>query len=191
MNVAFFYSSWASSRTGGRALDLRGDGIRESLSRVSGQYGEKVDFDSIFTLVRKAVKSYLGKERVGIGLALSSLPAGLGAFWEVGGNYIVMNRNLIGAMKSMGRSSLEINSLVFVILMHEYLHSLGVLDEAGARELTRRICSNFFPEDHPAYLLSEKDPWQVYPFLMTAPGGRGEEMEIVRQFDTNSTSYIM
>ena len=58
---------------------------------------ERMSYDSIFMIVKKAVKAVTGQERSGLGLALSNLPAGLGAFWQVGGNYIVMNDLLINA----------------------------------------------------------------------------------------------
>ncbi|MEM0141174.1 MAG: hypothetical protein QXN66_03955 [Thermoplasmatales archaeon] len=165
--------------------------IERDLSKLSEGLKDDINYDGVFTLVKKAVKAFLGKERTGLGLALSRLPAELGAFWQVGGNYVIVNKSLIDALRAAGRSQLEINSFVFVILMHEYVHSIGVLDEVGARELTKRICQNLFPVDHPAYIISSKDPWQVYPFLKMVRGGRGESIEFVRHFDTDSASYIM
>ncbi len=131
------------------------------------------------------------KERVGLGLALADLPSQLGAFWEVGGNYIVMNKNLLDALKYANRPRDEINSFIFVILMHEYLHSLGILDEYKARAMTARICATIFEEGHPAYELATKDPWQVYPFLMQVPNGKGENFKIIGNFDSDTVSYIM
>ncbi len=161
------------------------------LSKLSNVPPERIDYNSIFSLVRKAVKSTTNKERVGLGLALADLPAQLGAFWEVGGNYIVMNRNLLDALKFAHRPVEEVNSFVFVILMHEYLHSLGVLDEYKARALTARICAAIFEEGHPAFEMGTKDPWQVYPFLMRVPSGNGENLRIINNFDSDSVSYIM
>jgi hypothetical protein len=161
------------------------------LSKLSNVPPERIDYNSIFSLVRKAVKSTTNKERVGLGLALADLPAQLGAFWEVGGNYIVMNRNLLDALKFAHRPVEEVNSFVFVILMHEYLHSLGVLDEYKARALTARICATIFEEGHPAFEMGTKDPWQVYPFLMRVPSGNGENLRIINNFDSDSVSYIM
>ncbi|MEM0195837.1 MAG: hypothetical protein QXJ24_05940 [Thermoplasmatales archaeon] len=177
-----------------RIKELRDPGmpdIAQDLSDLSRRSNDKVDYDSIFTLVRRAVKAKLGVERSGIGLALSNLPAGLGAFWEVGGNFIVLNKTLVRAMAAAGKSQLEINSFVFVILMHEYLHSIGILDEASTRETTRKLCVSLFPEDHPAYVLGSKDPWQVYPFLLSVPSARGDNIEFVTHFSTDSVPYIM
>ena len=40
----------------------------------------EMDFDNIFSIVKKTVKQVTGKSRAGLGLALSNLPTGLGAF---------------------------------------------------------------------------------------------------------------
>lgn len=165
--------------------------IAASLASLGRSQHDDADYNSIFSLVRKTVRNATGKERVGLGLALADLPTQLGAYWEVGGNYIVMNQNLLISLKAAKKSAQEINSFVFVILMHEYLHSLGVLDETHARMLTAKICSSIFEEDHPAFLLSTRDPWKVYPFLVYSPRvGRGE-MKIVGNFDSDTVSYIM
>lgn len=165
--------------------------IPSKLAKLSEGRDDRTDYDSVFTLVRKAVKSVINKERVGLGLALADLPSQLGAFWEVGGNYIVMNRNLLDALKYARRPSEEINSFVFVILMHEYIHSLGELDEYMAREITAKICATIFEEGHPAFEMATRDPWQVYPFLMQVPNGNGENLRIINNFDSDSVSYIM
>jgi hypothetical protein len=165
--------------------------IPSNLSRLSGGNSSGTDYNSIFSLVRKAVKTALGKERVGLGLALADLPSQLGAFWEVGGNYIVMNKNILDALRYANRPKEEINSFVFVILMHEYLHSLGVLDEYKARTMTARICATIFEEGHPAYEIGTRDPWQVYPFLLQVPSGNGENLKIIGNFDSDTVSYIM
>ncbi|MCL6003278.1 MAG: hypothetical protein M0Z77_06890 [Thermoplasmatales archaeon] len=168
-----------------------GTDIQNELAKLSTVSAPHTDYNSIFSLVRKAVKTFTGKERVGLGLALADLPSQLGAFWEVGGNYIVMNRNLLEALKYANRSKVDVNSYVFVILTHEYLHSLGVLDENMARTITAQICATTFEEGHPAFELGTRDPWQVYPFLAYAPSGKGENLRIISNFDSDSVSYIM
>ncbi len=150
----------------------------------------RMDYDALFMLVKETVRKSLGKERVGIGLALADLPNVLGAFWEVGGNYIVLNENLVRALRVAGKSEEEFNSFVFVILMHEYIHSLGFVDEAETRDLTGKICSSVFPEKHPAFVLGNSDPWEVYPFLKMLPRSGDPSLKFVSKFDSDSTSYI-
>lgn len=149
-----------------------------------------MDYDALFGLVKNSVRNAIGKERVGLGLALADLPNVLGAFWEVGGNYIVLNENLVRAMKVSGKSDEEFNSFVFVILMHEYIHSLGYVDEAETREMTMRICTSIFQPGHPAFTLGNSDPWEVYPFLKFLPRSGDPNLKFVSKFDSDSTSYI-
>ncbi len=193
MNLSFISlgNNWGEYGGLGEFQDKKKREIPESLSSLKGSSYYNTDYNSIFALVRKAVKDATGKERVGLGLALADLPNQLGAYWEVGGNYIVMNQNLLVALKAAKKSVEEINSFVFVILMHEYLHSLGFLDERQARILTAKICAVIFEENHPAYLLGTKDPWQVYPFLAYSPRIGNGEMKIIGNFDSDSVPYIM
>lgn len=149
-----------------------------------------LNYDSIYAMVKSTVKQFTGRERVGIGLALADLPNSLGAFWEVGGNYIVLNDNLVRAVRVSVQSNEEFNSFVYVILMHEYIHSLGFVEENATRKLTQEICSSVFPESHPVYVLANSDPWEVYPFLKMIPRSGDPAIRFVSKFDSESTSYI-
>lgn len=149
------------------------------------------DFDTVFTVVRAAVRKVLGIERPGLGLALSDLPPQLGAYWQVTGNLIVLNEGLVGAMRANARSPLEENAFVFVLLAHEYLHALGYLDEASVRRVTARVAREALGPGHAATRMAEGDLWQQYPFLAHAPVGRGRHFKVVRGFDRASTAnYI-
>ncbi len=151
----------------------------------------KMDYDSIFSIVRKAVRYVLNKERSGLGLMLSDLPPELGAFWEVGGNYIVLNETLVELMRKMARSAREFNSYVFVVLAHEYLHAIGYIDETDVRRVTAAVTNKAMGEDHPAALMASGDMWAMYPFLRLAGDGRGRNTRIVGRFDSESTrTYI-
>lgn len=150
----------------------------------------EMDYDAIFSIVRKAVRYALNRERGGLGLILSDLPSELGAFWEVGGNYIVLNETLVELMRRMARSEREFNSYVFVVLAHEYLHSVGYIDESEVRKVTSMVANRAMGEDHPAAAMASGDMWQMYPFLRLAGGGSGRS-RIVGRFDSESTrSYI-
>ena len=76
-------------------------------SPLSVELDETMDFDDIFSIVKASVKRELGMERSGIGLALADLPNSLGAFWEVGGNYLVINENLVNGFLVSGRPGVE------------------------------------------------------------------------------------
>jgi hypothetical protein len=149
------------------------------------------DYDTVFRVVRGAVHQVLGIERPGLGLGLSDLPPYVGAYWQVTGNLIVLNEGLVAAMRANAQNPLEFNSFVYVILAHEYLHSLGYLDETAVRRVTAHVTRAAFGADHPATRMAEGDLWRLYPFLAYAPGGRGRRLKVVSRFDLSSTqTYI-
>ena len=148
------------------------------------------DFDGVFSIVKKTVKFVTGRERSGLGLALSNLPVTVGAYWQVGGNYIVMNDILIRKMSNIARNRREFNSFVFMILAHEYLHSLGYIEEWTAREMTRKVAEAAFGKEHPAYIMSSDDVWKLYPQLLELRGGDGSTLKIVEKFDSDSLDYF-
>lgn len=150
-----------------------------------------MDYNAIFTVVRSAVHRVLRRERPGLGLALSNLPPQLGAYWQVTGNLIVLNEGLVAMMHDQAGSPREYNSFVFVILAHEYLHSLGYLQESEVRPVTARVAREVFGPDHPATRMAEGDLWQMFPALRFAPQGDGSRLRIVPRFDLGSTAtYI-
>ena len=149
------------------------------------------DYDAVFRVVRDAVHRVLGIERPGLGLGLSNLPPYVGAYWQVTGNLIVLNEGLVLAMRANASSALEFNSFVYVILAHEYLHSLGYLDERAVRKVTAHVTRAAFGPDHPATRMAEGDLWRLYPFLAYAPSGDGQRLKVVSRFDLASTqNYI-
>ena len=172
-----------AGKTAGTAGKLQNPPFYASLDR-------KMDFDAIFSVVKTSVKAATGRERSGIGLAMSDLPATLGAFWQIGGNYIVMNEVLVQAMSELASGATEFNSYVYMILTHEYLHSLGFTDEMEARRMTAMVAAKSFGEDHPAFTMSNGDVWTLYPSLRNLIGGRGENIRIINNFDSSATSYI-
>ncbi|MCI4325376.1 MAG: hypothetical protein L3K00_05815 [Thermoplasmata archaeon] len=164
-------------------------------STVSNDLGTRLartqDYDGVFAIVREAVRRTLHLDRPGLGLGLSHLPSSVGAYWPVTGNLIVLNEGLVSAMRSHAKSTLEFNAFVYVVLAHEYLHSLGYLGEPEVRRATAWVTRAAFGADHLATSLAEGDLWKLYPFLQEAPGGDGRSVRVVRGFDRESTaSYI-
>jgi len=149
------------------------------------------DYDAVFRVVRDAVRRVLGIERPGLGLGLSNLPPQLGAYWQVTGNLIVVNEGLVDAMRAHARSPRELNSFLYVVLAHEYLHSLGYLDERAVREVTAKVTRSAFGPDHLATHMAEGDLWRMYPFLAYASGGNGRRLKVITKFDLDTTDrYI-
>ena len=148
-------------------------------------------FDEIFELVKKAVDQVLGVHRAGLTLVLGDIPNQVGAYHEMGSNAIVMNRNIMKIVWRSTRSKQRRNSYTFMILLHEYLHTLGFTDDAQVRELSRKITDAYVGKGHIAGEMAVSPLDKFFPeisqFVTFRDNGR---FETVTKFDTSSTSYI-
>ena len=159
--------------------------------------GESENFGDVFEIVKRSVKHHLQKERGGLMLVLANLPIQLGAFHSLGSNSIVMNRSLLDRVVSSGNPPTNVKSFVYSILLHEYLHSLGVVDEGEVRELVREVSLATFGPNHPASKVATDGPWSLLSnsgskeLLLHADGLNPREVELIRDFDrSHSASYI-
>ena len=149
------------------------------------------DYDEIFQLVKRVVEDELGVHRAGLTLVLSNMPGTVGAFHPVGANVIVVNKSLVDGMRKVVKNPKELNAFVFMILMHEYLHSLGYLDEGEVRKIAQNICRHALGEDHPTVKLANANWMEMYPELRSlAQQPFSRNFEVVQKFDSSSTSYI-
>ncbi len=108
---------------------------------------ETESFAEIFSLVKESAEAALEKRRDGLMLALQYLPESLGAYFGLGSNFIVMNKALLEKFRD-SHSANETKAYVFSILLHEYLHSLGYVDEELARALTYEISKATLGKGH-------------------------------------------
>jgi hypothetical protein len=116
----------------------------------------------------------------------------IGAFYPVGTNMIVMNKT---PLKNIAETNPQLfNSYCFHILLHEYLHSLGILDEATTRRATYEISSRVFGEEHAVTQMAQDIrrflPYLTYQDPNVTPQGE-LEIELVEGFDRSSITYIM
>ena len=148
-------------------------------------------FDEIFELVKKAVDQVIGVHRAGLTLVLGDIPNQVGAYHEMGSNAIVMNRNIMKIVWRSTRSKQRRNSYAFMILLHEYLHTLGFTDDGQVRELSRKITETYIGKGHIAGEMAVSPLDKFFPeitqFSTFRDNGR---FETVTKFDTSSTSYI-
>jgi len=154
------------------------------------------DLSDIFELVKRVVRKTTGKERSGLMLGLANLGGGaegfVGAFYPVATNIIVMNSLPLRRVKETDPTLYK--PYVFHILLHEYLHTLGIIDEAAARAKAYEISASAFGKDHSvthlAADLSKFVPKLVYPVSGWRPNEE-YRLELVKGFDRSSTApYI-
>lgn len=109
----------------------------------------------------------------------------------MGSNYIVMNRTIMDSVRTLAKNKIDYNSFIFSILTHEYLHTLGYVNEENVRKLVIRVSKDSFGEDHPITNISIKGIVEMYPELKYLSQGRtGTDQVIVRNFDSSSMPYI-
>ena len=95
----------------------------------------------------------------------------LGAYYPVGTNNIVLNRTLVEIVEQYVSSKPTVNALTYNLLLHEYLHALGEMSEAGVRREVVEVAKKCFGESHIATVVARKKPvgsaeryptWAVY-----------------------------
>ena len=166
---------------------MRLDGPTENREKLASAMG----FDEVFELVKKAVDQVMGIHRAGLTLVLGDIPNQVGAYHQMGSNAIVMNRNLMKIVWRSTQSQSRRNAYTFMILLHEYLHSLGFEDDGQVRDLSKKITDAFVGDGHIAADMAVSSLDKFFPeinqFSMFRDNGA---FETVPKFDSSSTSYI-
>jgi hypothetical protein len=182
-----FENNKSSELTKNELNDLESFRQKELCHKVE----EATNYDEIFELLKRVVEAEIGRHRAGLALVLTDMPNTIGAFHPVGSNSIVLNRALIGAMKVVVKKEKEINSFVFMVLLHEYLHSLGYLDEVKVRKLAHEISRRAFGGDHLTAKMAIGNWLEMYPQLsMVFQKISPNYFERVDKFDSSSMRYI-
>jgi hypothetical protein len=146
-------------------------------------------FAEIFDLVKKAAQETLDKRRDGLMLALQYLPENLGAYYGLGSNFIVMNKALLEKFDE-AYDEKDTKAYVFSVLLHEYLHSLGYVDEGYARALTYQVSKAVLGEGHMSTKIAKHG---IGAFINPSPKARGQEhenLEVVDSFSIEHITYI-
>ena len=148
----------------------------------------------IFEVVKSAVVKSMGRSRGGLMLGLSDLgnhPQGFfGAFFPVGTNIIVMNKVPLQRIKDTQPKLYR--PYAFHVLLHEYLHTLGFLDENTVRRMVYDISIELFGVKHSTTQIAKDTrrffPNLVYPDMAWQP--EDLQIELVEDFDRSSVNYI-
>jgi hypothetical protein len=118
-------------------------------------------FSDVFEVVKSSVRESINQERAGMVLQLAELPLRIGAAHPVGTNRIVMNKALLD-LAVQHRSLSEVRAFVFTLLLHEYIHSLGYLNEYETRQLVFMVSRYTFGLNHTVTHLAKYGPWHIF-----------------------------
>lgn len=148
----------------------------------------------IFEVVKSLVQKSMGKSRGGLMLGMADLgnhPRGfLGGFFTVGSNVIVLNKIPLQRIRET-RPELY-KPYAFHVLLHEYIHSLGYLDEGLVQSRVLEITREALGEEHLATQIAADArsfmKHLVYPDAAWKP--EEDRLELEKDFDRSSVSYI-
>jgi hypothetical protein len=156
----------------------------------------KKEMPKIFKKVKKDVMKVYGRHRAGLSLKLVKMGMHKGGF--IGGLHFSPGTDIY-----MNKTPLEIIldeqpykiawAYTYHILLHEYIHSLGILNEQQCRIITLRISEKIFKEkDHPAIVLAKNGIGAYFPNLPLkyAPSDlRPDDIPIEYIYDFDHESY--
>jgi hypothetical protein len=165
---------------------MKDDRFSNRLERARG-------LPEIFEVVKEAVRSSIGMSRAGLMLGLADMGGSplhmVGGLYPSATNIIVMNK---APMAFLAKDQERYRAYCFHILLHEYLHSLGFMDEAEVRRRTYQISRSALGEEHMATMMAT----DLSRFLPNVSYGvpkdtDGElDIELVSDFDRSNCSYF-
>jgi len=149
----------------------------------------------IFELVKWVVAQYTNKDQAGLLVGLADLgmhaKGFVGAFYSLNSNSIIINKKPLNKIQM--KNSYLFKPYIFHILLHEYIHSLGCLDETETRNLTYNLSKKLFGANHLTTQLA-KDMGKFLP-KMSLPSDFEEpenlNIDYLLGIDKRNTNYIM
>ncbi len=158
-------------------------------------YDSSSSFPDLFEVVKRIVEDRLGSHRAGLMLGLTDLgmgPSGfVGAFFMIGSNAIVINRQPLNLVKI--RTPELHKAYMFYLLLHEYLHASGTFDELQTRKTSFMLCSEVFGDEHEVTKIAHnfsalfKD---IIPPTFDYLPPEDITIELIPGFDRSSVNYI-
>jgi len=169
--------------------------LSEGESSTTKSYRNRLEnadsYSEVWEIVKDTVEFALHKRRGGMMLFLDDLPIQLGAYHPIGTNNIVLNRVLVQIVEAAIENKRVVNALVYNLLVHEYLHALGEISEAGVRELVIEVTRKCFGEDYVATQVAVKSPWALLRGIpLESVNIPKRVMEIVKDFE-KTDKYVV
>ncbi len=164
-------------------------------SRYLDDYEVAETLPDLFEVVKDLVECELGRHRAGLMLGLVDLGIShegfVGGYFVVGGNAIVLNRQAVGVIKA--RNPELVKPYQFYLLLHEFLHAVGILDEAECRGTAAALSARAFGEEHDATKIA-RDFGAIFRDIIRPVYGfippEDTSIEFVTGFDRSSVNYI-
>jgi hypothetical protein len=169
--------------------------LKDQKNRYQLAYETSNTFPDLFEIVKRLVEDKLGSHRGGLMLGLTDLGMGpdgfVGAFFMVGSNAIVINRQPLNLVKN--RTPDLHKAYMFYLLLHEYLHASGILDEAETWQTAARLSREAFGKTHPVTRIANNFSKIFYDIVQPALGYLPPDdisIELIPGFDRSSVNYI-
>lgn len=150
------------------------------------------DFACIFELVKEAVEKAIGRRRVGLSLGLLNLPNHIGAFHQLGSNFIVMNKKLLNQVIRTQNKKL-LNAYIFHVLLHEYIHCLGSVNEQETQIVSYKISEKMLGENHLATLIAKHGIGSIFERIGQFEDynpDKTDYFEVVENFENDNLNYF-
>jgi hypothetical protein len=149
-------------------------------------------YAEVWQIVKDTVDLVFGKRRSSLMLFLDDLPLQIGAYYPVGSNNIVLNRRLVDIVETTLTDQKTVNALVYNLLLHEYLHSLGELSETEVRREVVMVAIECFGKKHVVTDLAQKSPWILLRGIpLEASLAPKRAMQIVQNFEDTAGKYVV
>ena len=176
-------------------LELVVNKSRQKKSKYLVMYKSAESFPDLFEVVKRLVRDKLGSHRAGLMLGLTDLGMGpngfIGAFFMLGSNAIVINRQPLNLVKI--RTPDLHKAYMFYLLLHEYLHASGIIDESETRNTAAELASDAFGDYHDVTKIA-RDFSSIFRDITHSGYGyippEDLTIELIRGFDRSSVNYI-
>ena len=158
-------------------------------------YGDAVSLPDLFEVVKEMVDCELGRHRAGLMLGMVDLGIShggfVGAYFVGGGNAIDVNRQALAIIKHR-QPELE-KPYQFYLLLHEFLHAVGIIDEAQCRGTGASLATKAFGDEHDVTRIA-RDFGAIFRDIIRPGYGfmppEDTSMEFISGFDRSSVNYI-
>ncbi len=165
------------------------------ISTIEQQFLEAKGISAIFEILRSAVKNSLNQERRGLMLGLVDLGDGnqawFGGYHNIASNAIILNSRPLNFIKH-NHPKLH-RPYILVVLTHEYIHTLGYINEGETRYLTLKVMKDHFSD--PIIIKMAQDINHFVPKFQNAAYGwlpsLDHRVHYVKDFDESSASYFL